>query len=69
MAPGSCVSCVSWWCSVNAAETHETVRAESGMRYQLSYYIWWFMHKLTTRCCVLSWYRMSVEPLLEPLSA
>src|SRR3989304_5586348 len=34
MGSVSCVSCVSRRCSVNAAETHETVRWESGMRYQ-----------------------------------
>ncbi len=33
--PVSCVSCVSWMYSVNAAETHETFHQESGMRYQL----------------------------------
>jgi hypothetical protein len=32
--PVSCVSCVSWRYPVNAAETHETVHPESGMRYQ-----------------------------------
>ena len=30
------VSCVSWMYSVDAAETHETIRWESGMRYQPS---------------------------------
>jgi len=30
----SCVACVSSWYSVIVAETHETVHAESGMRYQ-----------------------------------
>ena len=32
--PVSCVSCFSWWYCVNSAETHETFRWESGMRYQ-----------------------------------
>ena len=36
MDPVSCVSCVSWWYWVNAAETHETFHWESGMRYQVS---------------------------------
>jgi hypothetical protein len=36
MDPVSCVSCVSSWYCVNAAETHETFRRESGMRYQHS---------------------------------
>ena len=31
----SCVSCVSWWYCVNAAETHEAPHQESGMRYQI----------------------------------
>jgi len=35
MGPVSCVSCVSSWYWVNAAETHETFHRESGMRYQL----------------------------------
>src|SRR3972149_9542604 len=34
MGSVSCVSCVSRRCAVNAAETHEKVRWESGMRYQ-----------------------------------
>lgn len=34
--PVSCVSCVSWVYSVNAAETHETIYRESGMRYHHS---------------------------------
>jgi hypothetical protein len=34
MGPVSYVSCVSWMCSVNADETHETFHQESGMRYQ-----------------------------------
>jgi hypothetical protein len=34
--PVSCVSYVSWSCWVNAAETHETFRWESGMRYHVS---------------------------------
>jgi len=33
MARVSCVSCVSWSHWVNAAETHETIHWESGMRY------------------------------------
>ena len=37
----SCVSCVSSWYWVNAAETHETFHRESGMRYHLP----------TTSCC------------------
>jgi hypothetical protein len=36
MDPVSCVSCVSWMHWVNAAETHETLHQESGMRYQVS---------------------------------
>src|SRR5918996_3913956 len=35
MGPVSYVSCVSWMCSVNADETHETFHWESGMRYQI----------------------------------
>jgi hypothetical protein len=31
--PVSYVSCVSWMHWVNAAETHESVHRESGMRY------------------------------------
>jgi hypothetical protein len=31
----SCVSSVSSWNSVNAAETHETFHQESGMRYHV----------------------------------
>src|SRR6266545_3199641 len=38
--PVSCVSCVTWMYSVNAAETYETFHLESGMRYHS-----------TTRCC------------------
>jgi hypothetical protein len=34
MDPVSCVSYVSWVYCVYAAETHETFRQESGMRYQ-----------------------------------
>jgi hypothetical protein len=34
MDPVSCVSCVSSCYCVNAGETHETFRQESGMRYQ-----------------------------------
>jgi hypothetical protein len=34
----SYVSCVSWMYWVNAAETHETLRWESGMRYPRSYH-------------------------------
>jgi hypothetical protein len=33
MDPVSCVSCVSWVRWMNAGETHETFRQESGMRY------------------------------------
>ncbi len=58
--PVSCVSCVSWWYSVNAAETHETIHTESGMRYhphttissgpkQLDRYILWYL-----RCSALA---------------
>jgi len=36
MDPVSCVSCVSSCYCVNAGETHETFRQESGMRYQVS---------------------------------
>lgn len=36
--PVSCVSCVSSWYSVNAAETHETIHWESGMRYQITHH-------------------------------
>ena len=36
LRPVSCVSCVSWMYSVNAAETYETDHWESGMRYQVS---------------------------------
>jgi hypothetical protein len=36
MDPVSCVSYVSWVYCVYAAETHETFRQESGMRYQVS---------------------------------
>ena len=36
MDPVSCVSCVSSCYCVNAGETHETFRQESGMRYQAS---------------------------------
>jgi hypothetical protein len=44
MDPVSCVSCVSWMDSVNAAETHETFHQESGMRYQPSNHnILWLM--------------------------
>jgi hypothetical protein len=34
ITPVSCVSCVSWWSFLNAAETHETFHWASGMRYQ-----------------------------------
>jgi hypothetical protein len=34
MDPVSCVSYVSWWYCVYAAETHETIHWKSGMRYQ-----------------------------------
>lgn len=34
MCPVSCVSCASWRCLVNAADHHETIHLESGMRYQ-----------------------------------
>jgi hypothetical protein len=36
----SFVPCVSWCYRVNAAETHETVRWESGMRYHHNM-LWW----------------------------
>jgi hypothetical protein len=35
IGPVSCVSCVSSWYWANAAETHETIHRESGMRCQL----------------------------------
>jgi hypothetical protein len=35
MDPVPCVSCVSFWHWMNAAENHETVHWESGMRYQV----------------------------------
>lgn len=34
IGPASCVSCNSWCYPVNTAETHQTVHADSGMRYQ-----------------------------------
>ena len=40
MDPVACVSCVSSWYWVNAAETHETFRRESGMRYHPYHDIW-----------------------------
>jgi hypothetical protein len=41
MGPVSSISCVSWWAFLNSTDAHETVRWESGMRYQ---------HQSTTSC-------------------
>jgi hypothetical protein len=35
IGPVCCVSCVSWRHSVNAAEAHEPLHRECGMRYHL----------------------------------
>jgi hypothetical protein len=61
MDPVSCVSCVSSCYCVNAGETHETFRQESGMRYQI--------HPVSTRarfrgreCTLFAHYRRAVAP-------
>ena len=62
----SCVSCVSWKYSVNAAETYETDSWESDMRYH--YDMWWWESEMPTRCCGLHLIAITVEPLWEPVS-
>jgi hypothetical protein len=66
--PVSCVSCVSSWYWVNAAETHETVQWASGMRYHFNHSILWGKRGSRTRCCGPHPIAHGREPLWEPLS-